>query len=86
MEADGEVGVVGGVEMSVWLQEALDIFGGRQSDFAKAIGESRQTVWHWVNRTGFIPADYAGVVEDATGIPCRAIVDEAHRRKEKGEG
>lgn len=71
-------------ELSPLLVRALTSFPTR-IEFARAIGERRMTIWDWENKVGYIPAQYAIVVEKVTGIDARAIVEEAHRRKGLGQ-
>lgn len=70
--------------LSPLLVKALAQFSTK-TEFGRAIGERRFTIWDWINKTGYIPAVYGGVIEDAgIGITCREVVDEAHKRRRLG--
>lgn len=51
---------------SIFLEKAVQV-AGSQSALAHAIGVKQQHVWHWLNRAGQIPAEYAIPIEQATG-------------------
>lgn len=72
--------------LSPLLVRALAQFQSK-TEFGRAIGERRFTIWDWINKTGYIPAIYGGVIEDAgiDGITCREVVDEAHRMRGLGK-
>jgi hypothetical protein len=72
-------------ELSPLLVKALTQYPTRV-EFGRAIREHRMTIWDWENKTGYIPAVYAGVIEDlGIGITCRQVVDEAHARRGLGQ-
>lgn len=72
-------------ELSPLLVKALAVYRSK-TEFGRAIGERRFTIWDWINKTGYIPAIYGGVIEDAKiGISCREVVDEAHKLRGLGQ-
>jgi DNA-binding transcriptional regulator YdaS (Cro superfamily) len=50
---------------NVALNKAVELFKF-QSTLAKAIGVKQQNIWHWLNKTGVVPAEYVLKIEEAT--------------------
>lgn len=48
------------------LERAIDIVGG-QSELARRLGLKQANVWHWLNRSGRVPAEHVIAIEEATG-------------------
>jgi TorA maturation chaperone TorD len=48
------------------LAKAIEISGG-QSSLARRIGVKQGHIWHWLKRSGFVPAEYVIAIERATG-------------------
>ena len=49
------------------LKRAVDAAGG-QASLARAVGVSQPSVWHWLNKSGRLPAEYVIPTEAATGV------------------
>lgn len=58
--------------MEVALNEAVAVAGG-QAALARAIGVSQPSVWHWVNKSRKVAAEYVLKVEAATGVHRRRL-------------
>ena len=54
--------------METALERAVKAAGG-QAGLARAIGISQPSVWHWVNKTKRVPAEFVLKVEGASGVP-----------------
>jgi TorA maturation chaperone TorD/DNA-binding transcriptional regulator YdaS (Cro superfamily) len=48
------------------LAKAIAISGG-QSSLARRIGVKQGHIWHWLKRSGVVPAEYVIAIEQATG-------------------
>lgn len=47
------------------LERAIDITGG-QSELARRLGLKQANVWHWLNKSGRVPAEHVLAIEAAT--------------------
>lgn len=54
------------------LNDAVAAAGG-QSALARAIGVSQPSVWHWVNKSRRVAAEYVLKVETAIGVSRHAL-------------
>ena len=63
------------------FRKALNCFE-TYSDFANAVGVSRQVVDYWL-KIGHVPARYAVAVNAATNVPVNMLVLEAKREYER---
>ena len=53
------------VPKNVALNKAVQLFKF-QSALAKEIGVKQQNIWHWLNKTGVVPAEHVLKIEMAT--------------------
>lgn len=50
------------------LRKAYKAFGSSQSEMARALGVTQPTIWHWLNKSRRVPAEYVLKVEEKTGV------------------
>jgi DNA-binding transcriptional regulator YdaS (Cro superfamily) len=50
------------------LRRAYKAFDESQSAMARALGVTQPTIWHWLNKSKRVPAEFALKVEELTGV------------------